>query len=311
MTLPDARKILGLGPEEDPRLHLAEFKRAREHLAAMVRTAPNTTLAARYQDGLVEFDQALAAVQERMSSSATNPELVPIPNPAKTAVLGITPAATQSPVVETTEAPPHPRSRALSYLLWCFVLFVGVGGGAWIYLKNEDAEEGRRLLRIAFLERQGAVFVENRRWQDAVNSFAEIEELAPGSDLAMRGRHSIEAGIGEEQTQFIGYWNGQATAELEAGRLDEADAAARQVLAKHPNDSEAVAILQKVAAARVGQSLARKVVSAREFLDQRKWNDAISTAREILVISPENADAQGILAFSESGVSVKRERIVR
>ena len=69
MTLTDARKILGLGPDEDPRPLLAEFKNAREHIAAMVRTAPNETLGDRYQQGLVEFDQALAAVQEHLEAS--------------------------------------------------------------------------------------------------------------------------------------------------------------------------------------------------------------------------------------------------
>ena len=68
MTLSDARKILGLGPDEDPRPHLEEFRMARERIAAMVREAPNQTLADRYQEGLVEFDQALAAVNEYLEA---------------------------------------------------------------------------------------------------------------------------------------------------------------------------------------------------------------------------------------------------
>ena len=59
MTLTDARKILGLEPDEDPCPHLAEFKNAREHIAAMVRTAPNASLADRYRKGLIEFDQRI------------------------------------------------------------------------------------------------------------------------------------------------------------------------------------------------------------------------------------------------------------
>ena len=35
----------------------------RERIAEMVRAAPNDELARRYQDGLVEFDLALAAVR--------------------------------------------------------------------------------------------------------------------------------------------------------------------------------------------------------------------------------------------------------
>ncbi len=315
MTLPEARKILGLGPEEDPSPHLTEFKDAREHIAAMVRTAPNETLAERYQKGLVEFDQALAAVHEHLGTSAIDSPPLPagivagttrIPSPAKTAVLGVDHAET---AIEAPAA--KPRSLARSYLVWSLVFFIGATTGVLLYLKNEQDRDNQRLLQIASLERQGALLVENRRWQEAANSFAEIELLAPGSEIASRGRSSIETGLGEEQSQFIGYWTGQATAELEAGRLDEAAAAARQVIAKYPHEQDAAAILEKIAAARVGQSLAKMATSARQALDQRKWDLAISTARDILTTAPSNPDAQAILADAIAALqksSTDRER---
>ena len=304
MNLPDARKILGLAPEDDPRPHLAEFKNARESIAAMVRAAPNTTLAERYQKGLAEFDEALAAVQEHLDGEP--PPLPPrvvdespsIPPPAMTIVLGVAPAAPKVATADivNAETEEKPRGRGLSYFLWFLVFFTGAAGGAWLYVKSEDAKESQRLTRIAFLDRQGSIMVENRRWQEAAANFAEIEAIAPGSDLAVRGRRSIEAGMGEEQTQFIGYWTGQATAELEAGRLDEATAAARQVLDKHPNEKDAAAILEKIAAARAGQSRTAAIAAAREALDQRKWNLAISSVQKILATSPADPDAKAILA---------------
>lgn len=294
MTLPDARKILGLGPDEDPRPHLAEFKNAREHIAAMVREAPNETLADRYQKGLIEFDQALAAVQEHLEASGL--AAPPLPSmiaggtpPSPAAVL-----SAAAPV--ETDSAEKPRRRALSYLAWFLMFLTGAAGGAWIYVKTEQSKEARRLVRIEFLERQGSILVENRRWPDAASAFAEIEALSPGSDLALRGRRGIEAGMVEEQTQFIGYWTGQATAELDAGRLDEAAAAARQVLEKFPAEKDAAAILEKVATARAGQSRTAAVASARDALDQRKWDSAISTARRILATSPDDPDAKSILA---------------
>lgn len=275
---------------------LAEFKNAREHIAAMVRTAPNETLGDRYQQGLVEFDQALAAVQEHLEASGlAAPPLPPMvvaqaqPAPTPTSPL-------PQPEPAETEAFEKPRSRALSYLAWFFVFLVGAGGGVWIYLNNEQARENQRLVRIAFLESQGSIMVENRRWQDAATAFAEIETLSPGSDLALRGRRSIEAGMGEEQTQFVGYWIGQATAELEAGRLDEAVAATQKVLDRFPGDKEATAILGKVAAARAGQSRTTLITAARAALDQRKWSAAISTARQVLASAPADPDGTSILA---------------
>ena len=285
MTLPNARKILGLGPDEDPRPLLADFKQAREHIAAMVRTAPNETLADRYQQGLIEFDQALAAVQEYLEAAG----LAAPPLPSR--------------VTEVIPPSPTSRSRTFFYLAWLVVLLTGIGGSAWVYLKNEEAMEQQRQTRIGFLSSQGSIMVESRRWQDAAGAFAEIETLAPGSALAQRGRRSIEVGMVEEQTQYIGYWTGQATAELEAGRLDEAASAARQVLAKFPTEKDATAILAQVATARANQSRSAAIASARQALEQRRWDDAIATAQEILAKTPEDSDAKSILTDATAAVA--------
>lgn len=296
MKLADARKILGLGLEEDPRPHLADFKNAREHIALMVRSAPNDTLADHYQKGLIEFDQALAAIQEHLEAIGVAAPPLP-PRPVEDAA-----PARRSPaevIVDQDseeEMAVQPSSRRLPYLAWFLIFLTGSVGGGWIYFKNEQAKEDQRLIRLAFLERQGAVFIENRRWQDAATAFAEIESLSPGSDLAKRGHRSIEAGMAEEQTQFVGYWTGQAIAELESGRLEEAMAAARQVLDRFPGEKEAAAILTRIAAARTSQAREAGIVAAREALDQRKWELAVTTVRKILATSPDDADAKSILA---------------
>ncbi|WP_193214772.1 hypothetical protein, partial [Luteolibacter marinus] len=53
---------------------MGEFSAARERIAELVRTAPNETIAMRYQDGLVEFDKALAAIREDMAKEP--PEVI-------------------------------------------------------------------------------------------------------------------------------------------------------------------------------------------------------------------------------------------
>ncbi len=310
MTPADARKILGLSLTEDPRPYLVEFKNARDHIAAMVKSAPNITLAERYQKGLSEFDEALGVIQEEISPG-TSPPSVPalieekiIPPPAKTVVLGTVPAAAKPVAAVTTESGEEDEvpSRALSYILWFFVVFVGAAGGVGLYVKNEQFKDEQRTIRVLFLERQGSMYIENRRWQEAANVFTEIETLAPGSEIAQRGRRSIEAGMTDEQTQFLGYWNGQSTAELEAGRLDEADAAARKVLGRFPNDKEAASLLERIAAARLTQSQNAAVATARDALNQKKWELAISTTRKILAVSPEDPDAKSILADATAAI---------
>ncbi|MDP3848894.1 MAG: right-handed parallel beta-helix repeat-containing protein [Luteolibacter sp.] len=288
MTLTEAREILGLGPDEDPRPHLSEFHAARERIAEMVRNAPNEHLALRYQEGLVDFDQALAAVREYLEALglailAPEPEI---------------PAATPAVVGEIADnqaAPPSRRS-AFAWSAWLLVFLIGAAGGGLLYYKNEESKVLRLQARIAYLEREGSVFIENRRWQDAARSFAEIEALAPGSELALLGRRSIEAGMNEEQNQFIGYWTGQAIAELDANRLEEAEAAARRVLEKFPAEREAAAILEKITAARADQSRDKALAAGRRLLDERQWETAISTARRILAADPADRDAATILA---------------
>lgn len=290
MTPAASRRTLGLGPDEAPRVHLEEFKQARERIAELVRTAPNDAIAERYQKGLVEFDQALAAIQEYLEAAGlASPPLPGPPGPE----LPVT-----SPEIELPpESASAPRpGRTLFVIAGLLVFLSGIGGAGWIYLEDLGRENEQLQTRIALLERQGSIYIENRRWPDASRAFDETAALAPDSPSASLGRRSIEAGMAEEQTQYVAYWTGQALAELDAGRLDEAAAAARQVLDKFPNHQESTAILNRIAAARLSQARGEIVAAARARLEQRDWNGAIETARGLLAATPDDPDAKSIIA---------------
>lgn len=288
MTHGEARKIFGLGPDEDPRPHLAEFRNARERIAELVRTARNDILAARYQDGLVEFDQALAAIREYLET--TDLEARP---PRATKPLE-TPAAVPADI--PADVVPAPRRRMLAWYVWLLVFLAGAAGGGLLFYRNEQHQLVLRQARIALLEREGAGLVENRRWQEAARTYAEIEALAPGSELVVLGRRSIEAGMTEEQSQFVGYWTGQAIAELDAGHLDESRAAVARVLEKFPAEPAAIAILERLAVARAGQVRDAAIAAARKQLEARQWDAAITACQQILATAPDHAAAQAILA---------------
>ncbi len=294
MTLTEARKILGLGPDEDPRPHLSEFRAARERIAEMVRTAPNETLGDRYQEGLIEFDKALAAVREYLEALGLAVPQDPIP------------VADEPPSEDEEESEtPEPRSRMFAGFVWVLVFLIGAAGGGFIHFKNEEDKEIRRQLRLAFLERMGSEFIENRRWQEATESFAEIETLAPGSQLAKLGRRSIEAGMTEEQNQFIAYWTGQAIAELDAGRLDEAEAATRKILAIAPSEKEAAAILGRITTARTSQARSAAIAAARKLIGDGQPAAAIAAAHLILASSPHDSEAEAII--SDATAMVKKQ----
>lgn len=293
MTPADARRILGLRPDEDPGADLATFQAARGRIAEMVRNAPNEQLAIRFQEELVEFDQALAAMREHLEARGLElDERAKDPKPTEK--------------LQPHEEPARPHGRSYSWLAWLLVFLVGAAGGGWLYLQNEREKTRQLRARIDFLEREGSLYVENRRWQEAAGSFDEIERLEPGSPIAIKGRRSIEAGISEEQNQFIGYWTGQAIAELDAGRLEEAEAAARRVIEKFPAETEAPAILARVAKAREGLSRAKALAAARRLLDERQWETAITAARRILTTDPENGEAATILADATAALEKQK-----
>ena len=301
MKLSEARKILGLGPDEDPRPHLVEFRSARERIAELVRSAPNETLGDRYQQGLVEFDKALAAVREYLEAlglvertdPATHksppPKAEPAPKPKPSPAQKV-----EEEILLDLDDPPAVRRRTAPALV-LLIFLLGVAGGGFLYYKNEEAKELRKQVRITLLERIGSDYIENRRWQDAARLFNEIELIDPDSNRALLGRRSIEAGMAEEQTQYVGYWTGQALAELESGRLDEAEAAARRIIERFPAEKEVHTILQRVNEARARQSHDALVRSAKELLNQRKWEPAITAAREILAKYADDADARAVI----------------
>ena len=247
MTLPEARKILGLAADVDPRSHLANLKKAREPLAAKVRTSPNPSLAAHDQQRLTEFDQALAVVQQHLETAEGN-----------------------KPATVNSTTDKRAPTRAFATTAWLLLFGVASAGLTWVYFQNEQAKtQQQRRLRLESLEKQGSLRVENRCWQEATQTFAEIERLAPGSKLAQHGRQLIESGMIEEQTQFSAYWTGQASAELEAGRFDPAAAAAQKVLEKFPNNPDATRLLQQIAVAQLdfARSLKTAAIPAKILAD--------------------------------------------
>lgn len=304
MTLTEARKILGLGPDEDPRPHLAEFHAVRERIADMVRTAPNDHLAQRYQEGLVEFDRALAAVREYLEALGLVPRVADVrveeTNPAErghpvfveaNVVTGnVALPAISQPTPDSTwevEDPEPSVGRIFRIVAWTLVFLSLVGFGGWAYLKVEEEKRLTRDARIAFLERQGAIFIENRRWPEAAEAFDEIEDIDPESDLVSIGRRSIEAGMAEEQNQYIAYWTGEAIAAFEASRWDDSEKAARQVLDKYPSDKETKALIARIAEAKREEEREAAFASIRERITKREFDGAISAARKLSETDPE------------------------
>lgn len=327
MTLTEARKILGLGPDEDPRPHLAEFRAVRERIADMVRTAPNDHLAQRYQEGLVEFDRALAAVREYLEALGLVPREADVRVPehghpvfvAENLVSGevALPAVSESarPVPEEREDAEPSSGRIFRVVAWTLLLLSLLGFGGWAYLKVEEEKRLMRDARLAFLERQGAIFIENRRWPEAAEAFDEIADIDPKSELVLIGRRSIEAGMAEEQSQFIGYWTGEAIAAFEASRWDDSEKAALKVLEKFPNEKEAKALMARIAEAKREELREEAFAAIRGMIAKRDFDAAISAARKLSETEAEAApllkEAQAAKDKAEADLLAARELMAR
>ena len=311
MTLTEARKILGLGPDEDPRPHLDEFRAVRERIADMVRTAPNEMLAARYQEGLVEFDRALAAVREYLEAlgliervedvkvayqpSANRGHAVFTEENELNEPVGLPVVSQPLPELPDPEVDVQTAGSAFRMVAWSLLFLSLIGFGGWMYLKVEEERELNKRARIAFLERQGAIFIENRRWPEAKEAFAEIESMDPDSDLVTMGRRSIEAGMVEEQSQFVGYWKGESLAAFEASRWDDAEKAARQVLDKYPDEKESKALIARIAVAKQEEERQEAFSAVRKNITDRDFGRAISAAQALLARDTEDPEAVVLL----------------
>jgi tetratricopeptide (TPR) repeat protein len=339
MTLEEARRILGLSANEDVRNRLGEFTAARDRIADMVRSAPNETLALRYQDGLIEFDKALAVIREesekephevvrarewmaaargtepdapKTESAAETSTPAPQPEPAAPA-----PAPSPFPVATPAPAPvakapkdeddefageePRKRNVAARIGVAFVILLLLAAGGAAFYVMHLAKERANLTTRLTFLERVGAMMIEARRWPEATAAYNEYEQLRPGTKTVEVGRRSIEAGMEEEQRQFVGYWSGEAIAAFELGRLDDAINASRKVLEKYPNQKEMAELLQKAEQARSTQAREELVTATASAIQKRRWDEAEFKAKQLAESFPGDPEGNAMLAEIRAG----------
>ena len=294
MTLREARKILGLELDEDPRPHLEDFRVARKAIAETVEAAPNKSLRRRHQAGLDEFDKALEMLCAHFKTETQESTGQPV--------------FVSENEVKDSVAPPLPASVGISNsrapmligILSGLILIatvLGLAGLAFVKFQQRQAEV--KLAQISALEKQGEIFIENRRWPEATEAFDLIEELSPGTELVGAARQRIAKGMTEEQNQFIGYWSGEAIASFEAGRWDAAASAARQVLEKYPDQLELQELLGKIDLAEKEEQRQAAFSSVRLLIEERKFEEAIRSASDLVKSSGGGDEADALLKSAE------------
>jgi len=106
------------------------------------------------------------------------------------------------------------------------------------------------------------------------------------------GNLELKAAYHTQRERLAGEWLARAQQDLDAGRFDAAEVMLQRVLALHPENPRATALLANLAAARED---ARNIDNAARDLAAGRLEQAEQAARLVLARSPEHAGAQAVL----------------
>jgi len=264
----DARRTLGLGSEKITRARIAKLWRHRHSLAQKFQSASDPAQRKLIRQKLDAFDDAFTILLSEW----------------------------EAPDADSTS----PNRLLLVLIPWLIVLTAAAFG--WPHFQQSQNALTQRDARIRQLETLGWQHIDNRRWSEADAAFGEINKLIPGNALSRIGHESANAGRAEEETQFIAYWTGQSLAELDAGRLDEATAAARRVLDAYPKNTEAASLILRIEQARIEQSILNQISAIRSLIEQRDWQSAATRADELAALHPQREDITLIAQEARTGL---------
>jgi parallel beta-helix repeat protein len=256
LGMEEARTILGLGVTTIHPDEIVSLQRKRDALVACVDAAANHAERRQRQQELARFDAALDVVARQIPT-------------ARKQSLGRTVAV----------------ALALFWLSTLAIFCIG-----WHHQQQRQQSDWSRDVDMRRLETLGWQLIDKRQWPEADAVFTKIGQTIPGSALASMGHAAAATGRHEEETQFIGYWTGRALAELDASRLDEAEAALQRVIERRPAHPEVVAITQRISHERAEQIVTAEIVAIQMMIDQRNFPTATQRADTLLLTYPDRSD---------------------
>jgi hypothetical protein len=264
MTLDEARRILDLDPDADPALHQEELLERREKLVRLMNGAPDTVHADRFRRELAEHDEAVAFLKHYRAPGSTGRRVL-------TGLLTVTLAA-------------------------------GGGGYAFQKIKQENLRKTRAEAEQLSVEAER--LVDAKEWHLAREKYQRIVQLQPDSSTAAYGLSQVEATIEREKQAFLAEWNHEATTAFAAKRWDQAEAAAKTVLAKYPEDAAAREMQQRVTDARKAERIEHALAEGRGKLKARDWDGAATSAEVALALEVDHIEAK---ALRDEAISAKQK----
>ena len=268
----EAREILGLDPQDDPRSFLPTFEETVQYKKELVENAPSKEIKFRYEQDLLEYQAAVKVVAGHRKLR---------PNTDFLAVLMLI--------------------GALSACGWW--------GYNWhqrqwsIDTKNQE--------RIIELDSVGRSAIAKRKWGQAEEAYKEVLTIMPDSSIAIEGMESIRLGKLEERNQQLYYSLGESQAALEAGRWDEAEKLAKEVLEIDPENATAKQKLAMISEGKHTQKVSLQIRTITDAIDAEKIDVARAAMMELKKTDPNNAgllDLTKRLEKAHAVISARKEK---
>lgn len=317
MDAHEARKVLGLECNEDWHEHLDAFAAARESIADLVRKAPTDSMALRYQEGLMEFDRAMAFFREadarkRREEVLMQYQEIVIPSESS-AELPVAPSSNTIAQREEAALPSidsesnEERSGARSMLLTVAMLLLISGLGFFGWQEYERREVQKQRLLMVEWETQAAEHLNQRQWDEALSLYMLMEKQEPGNPTTRMGRRSVESEMAMEQEQYINYWSGVAHAAFETGVWSDVKHAISMVREKEPNHSGMRELEEKIALSQ-SEGERKKWRNAAELaIEEQRWQDALAAIEQVLRVEPQFEQALVWKQRAEIGIQEMRK----
>ncbi|MCP5536155.1 MAG: right-handed parallel beta-helix repeat-containing protein [Akkermansiaceae bacterium] len=250
----EARKILGLDPDDDPRAFLPAFEETREYKQELVNNAPSAAIKFRYQQELLEYEAAVKVVAGKQKIRAHTDFIV---------------------------------------VLLLIAAFSAVGWWGYQWYQQQWNTHAQVEVKLAQLQSDGRIAVMGRKWPEAERIYQEIKQLDPGSPVAAAGFEAIKKGRQEEKSQQLFYTLGESQAALEAGRWDEAEKLARSVLEQSPGNETAQRKIEIIREGRRKQEISLKLMAITDAIDAGNLSEARVALAALRESDPENPNLSG------------------
>ena len=256
MNEAEARKILGLKADDNPRAFLKKFEKKRQLKQSWIDKATNKKKKARLLEQLEEYETAMSLLMEM-------PEKKPSRTPLIFALVVIIAFA--------------------AAICW---------GNQWC--EKQWQARIQKQQNISEWELKGRTAVIAGKWDEAKQAYQKIETLDPGSMIASSGRQDIKHAQERELQKKIAHILSKSQACLQAGQWDEAEKFAHEIIQLDPDNASANAKLKAIAEGRRIEELNQQIFytlgECQAALEAGRWGEAEKLARKVVQLDPGNKD---------------------